>query len=106
MTDTPEMIERVARALCWAQKLDPDALCYNDRAGEGGRQMRWTWWVKEARAAIEAMREPTGYMAEIGTLGPGCDRVEAGVKIVASRHVESWHRMIDAALGRYRPHPL
>lgn len=45
------MVERVARAICVSEKInDDDAL--------GG----WIHWQEAARAAIEAMREPTDAM--------------------------------------------
>ena len=43
-----EMIERVARAICIAERMNPD-----DKLGG------WVHWQEAARAAIEATREPT-----------------------------------------------
>ncbi len=48
-----EMVEIVARAICVAAKMNPDDAM-------GG----WVHWKEEARAAIEAMREPTEAMIE------------------------------------------
>lgn len=42
------MVERVARAICESEKMNPDDAL-------GG----WKHWTEAARAAIEAMREPT-----------------------------------------------
>jgi hypothetical protein len=46
-----EMVERVARAICEAERMNPD-----DKLGG------WRHWQDAARAAIEAMREPTEAM--------------------------------------------
>lgn len=43
-----EMIERVARAICEAERMNPDDAL-------GG----WVHWTDAARAAIGAMRDPT-----------------------------------------------
>lgn len=67
-----EMIERVARAILRAEHeyADPDA-CYGYNCasefvpgGEGGetKPHAWMWFEPHARAAIEAMREPTNPM--------------------------------------------
>jgi hypothetical protein len=48
-----EMIERVARAICEAERMNPDDAL-------GG----WVHWRDAARAAIEEMREPTEGMAD------------------------------------------
>jgi hypothetical protein len=50
---TEIMVERVARALCINDRCDPELT-----APEGG----WRLWEDAARAAIEAMREPTEAM--------------------------------------------
>lgn len=81
--EVPEMVERVARAICQSE-------CDN-RLGPGkckGCSQVWreSWIINQARAAIEAMREPTEAMAsEIG------------------RHdtVSIWKAMIDAALAKH-----
>lgn len=46
-----EMVERVARAICEVEKMNPDDAL-------GG----WVHWTEAARAAIEAMRNPTEAM--------------------------------------------
>jgi len=48
------MIERVARAICATYYGKPD------------RDGNWMAFLKEARAAIEAMQEPTDAMTEAG----------------------------------------
>lgn len=49
------MAEKVARAICLAAQLDPD---------RKGNATRWRWqeFLPEARAAVEAMQEPTEKM--------------------------------------------
>lgn len=54
-----EMVERVARAICQAQMIDPDKAVH---CQGGGILYEWHWWVREARAAMDAMREPTEWM--------------------------------------------
>jgi len=90
-----ELVERVARALCTESGMPPDYIHY-----EGGLiapdqpfvpkdpKPNWTRFVKEARAALSAMREPTDAMLDAGWKGFGegeeCEPV--------------WQAMIDAAL--------
>lgn len=60
MTDIPEMVERVARALAplsWAALGLADTLAHKNRR---------TASLRHARAAIEAMRDPTDAMVEVG----------------------------------------
>lgn len=66
MTETMTMIERVARAMCVAKGIDPDEPTH----ASGGTgiditvyQRQWQKQVVAARAAIEAMREPSEKMA-------------------------------------------
>jgi hypothetical protein len=65
------MIERVARAIAKSQGSNP----------------RWNHegWLRDARAAIEAMREPTKAMLEVGPPFPYMDEYV-------------WQTMIDEAL--------
>ena len=74
-----EMIERVARAICEAERMNPDDAL-------GG----WVHWRDAARAAIEAMREATEEMFEMGH----SELIEGG-----DIH-SAWHAMIDQALGK------
>ena len=53
-----EMVERIARAICVASGQDPD-FDYDPRGISFGDDIRWKLYVPKARAAIEAMREPT-----------------------------------------------
>lgn len=72
------MIERVAKAISAAQTQTPDM---------------WQAFLPEARAAIEAMREPTEEMVwshEVPHYGPDEAR-------------EAWRAMIDAAMKETNP---
>jgi hypothetical protein len=59
-----EMVERVARAICVADGVDPDMLCsgLGNIIPEGETWTAWRVREKQARAAIAAMREPTEAM--------------------------------------------
>ena len=86
------MIERVARAICW--RATKTAASTNPLRHEGLVDQFWPNHVETARAAIEAMREPTPEMlrepdqlAVIGSCLPS-----------ASEATELWQAMIDKAL--------
>ena len=96
-----DMIEKVARALCKLDRLNPD----EDPNYVSERVMTHVayppearlWWRyrMQARAAIEAMREPTNEMttcSEEVHWGYSCHTC-GGLK-------EGWELMIDAALKR------
>lgn len=83
-----EMIERVARALAKSDGVDPD---YR-KCGIG--IPKWERYVGEARAAIEAMREPTQEMLFDGQINLG-----AGGELDNENLKEVWGLMIDAALN-------
>jgi hypothetical protein len=106
-----EMIERVARALCAKWKTDPDKLVYADPDGTvvtwpcpGSRQVPlWTLGASEAaRAAIEAMREPTE-----GMIQTACTKHTPGQEMKPNygecpkqkNAAFRWCAMIDAALA-------
>lgn len=60
-----EMVERVARAMfaaSWMKDSDPDG---DDQISTVGRK-NWHLFEKPARAAIEALREPTQAMIRAG----------------------------------------
>lgn len=83
-----EMIERVSRALCIADGCNPDHQS-NDPLDDG--QLLWTTYAKDARAAIEAMREPTDEMrVALGNLAIFDPAFSTG---------DAWLVMIDAALA-------
>ncbi len=75
-----EMVERVAKAL---------AACDNSD---------WRAWVDDARAAIEAMREPTKAQLSGASMaiGPWGGHGEAG----PPSYERVWREMIDAALAQ------
>ena len=67
------MVEKVARAICEAQGDDPDYLEPGDAHGidayfsDGEPAFRrWKNYIREARAAIEAMREPSNAILKAG----------------------------------------
>ena len=47
-----EMVERVARAICWKNGMNPDLTLGGD-----GENFLWHEYESQARAAIEAMRQ-------------------------------------------------
>lgn len=63
MNDSETMIEKVARALCEAEGMNPDHES-NEDMDEAAKL--WTTYRHLARAAIEAMREPTAAMKLAG----------------------------------------
>jgi hypothetical protein len=73
-----DMIERVARAI-WAARYD-------------GPYEEMPWVVAAARAAIEAMREPTIDMVVAGTEQWLCEAA------MEDRSEANWRAMIDEAL--------
>lgn len=79
-----EMIERVARAL-WADRYPDDEWTAEDERD----------YLGHARAAIEAMREPTKDMQRAGMLAMGAD--------CDCDQVDCWHEMIDAAAAPPQP---
>mgnify|MGYP000620788965 CR=1 FL=1 len=84
--DTPELVERVARAIwdTWSDApFDPACDDWDTRES-----------LKKARAAIEAMREPTTRMVQAHAQECAGDADEAGPKRIAA----AWRAMIDAAL--------
>ena len=88
-TDVPEMVERVARAMCFA-------LAGRYCGGDGCQHTCEAPWRNHvhmerdemARAAIEAMREPTTTMINAGMRHQGVDLAA------------EYRAMIDAALGK------
>lgn len=70
---TVPMLERMARAICSASCGTPDALDYE------GAPRHWAYHLPEARAALEAIREPS--------------RV-----VTLNMDPEGWDTVIDSAL--------
>lgn len=77
-------VEKVARALCEADNLDPDETDPADISGK--RLPYWRRYVPRAVAAIEAMREP---IEAIRT--DGSDEMKNSSEV--------WRAMIDAILA-------
>lgn len=91
-----EMVERVARVLCAADRLDPDE-DWRVSGGimltvaiECGKAQRWRTYAPKARAAIEAMREPTQAMTDAGIVSN---------QRILHNCVGIWQEMISAALA-------
>jgi hypothetical protein len=83
------LIERVSRALCLADGVDPDA------EQVYARDPAWKVYKKAARAAVEALREPGKNVIEglaDGILDATCCEVPAADVLAA------WQSAIDAAL--------
>jgi len=82
-----EMVERVARAICESTEADIfDEL--------DAHSIFRAVYIQQARAAIEAMREPTDEMIEAG--------LEHQVHTVENSRASTfvrWSWMVDAALG-------
>jgi hypothetical protein len=79
-----EFLERVSRALCQNAGHDPGG----KQRLNSGEEENWTFFVDAARAAIEAMREPTHTM------------VEAALEdILVADASAVWRTMITAALS-------
>lgn len=94
MTD---MIERVARAICRAGGKDPDETMIE--LG-GVRTPMWDAFVPIARAAIEAMREPTEAMvAAMGSDLTDEGEPRAGTQASLELSRAHWRKGIDAALN-------
>ncbi len=105
-----DMIERVARAM--HEELaggDPDELIHHpaQNSWEQPTRKRWEQWEDAARAAIEAMREPTEAMKLAG-----CKHDDPLGELVDWRGADTTTReavggvftaMIDAALEECQP---
>lgn len=78
------MIEKVARALCWNNGMNPDLTLGGD-----GVNFLWMEYEDKAKAAIEAMYDPTEAITTAG--------IEAWRNHYLSP-VTQWRAMIDAAL--------
>ena len=98
------MIERVARVICIGVGLNPEG---PDVLHAQGEQVHANWesFRGVARAAIAAMREPTGamYMAG-GIVAPSAHLADKDYKPYGTRTIgdmaakAAWEKMIDAAL--------
>lgn len=98
-----DMVERVARAI--GMETCGDAPGYLDeliqhpaaKSWEPPSMPRWHQWTDHARAAIEAMREPTAQQMRTAsmTFPPWGGHGEAS----APSQADMWRAMIDAALS-------
>jgi len=89
-----EMVERVARAMFRALDADPR---FVGRADLTPEHPGWAQYCYQARAAIEAMREPSHEMVERGTIATL--RLQLGKDADAWDATRScWSKMIDGAL--------
>jgi len=82
---TTEMVERVAKAICEAYGHYPD-----ERVASSGKEA-WEYKVREARAAIRALMEPTEEMVSKGSDGSS--------QYAADLAKHTWQAMLTAALG-------
>jgi hypothetical protein len=89
---TDDMIERVARAICYQNMIDDgysEETSIRSADGEMSKNFRL-----QARAAIEAMREPTSEMCTAGHVA--MENFTAQIEHRAITPI-IWHSMIDAA---------
>lgn len=95
-----EMVERVARALDAILGDDHESLSMEMGCGSIGAKLRKEAMEKGARAAIEAMREPTEAMvAHADDQMPSEGIADGGGIETRHRDAEDiWSAMIDAAL--------
>ncbi len=87
------MGERVARALC---------------AADGYSWAEDELYMRQARAAIEAMRTPTQHMLVLGSCYEDPEEryagdIKLGIKAEGAIAGEVWQAMIDAALSEQKP---
>lgn len=103
-----EMIERVARAICQSafDRGVYDRVTCGDALGLSQRQVTvddmWQLHRAEARAAIEAMREPTDAMCEAGAIYYH-DNYQEGRAKEQTTAQPIWEAMVDAALKESEP---
>lgn len=82
-----EMIERVAKAICKRRNTKQCAsICFSHSSLNESCPEVLTVWKEDAKAAIQAMREPTEEM------------IDATNKVADGEITETWQTMIDAAL--------
>lgn len=86
------MVERVARAICAAEELDWNEQSDPQRSGSGNDDTEA--FRHMARAAIEAMREPTEEMAWAGWGAARWDVGQEGIEAPAN----VWTAMLTTAL--------
>lgn len=79
------MIERLARAICAANQMDPDS-----KSHINGNALHWEDYVKDAEAALAELREPSDEMCAVGAEHWYGDDGKANALAV-------WQEMIDIA---------
>lgn len=96
-----EMIERVARAICVAMGHDPDGPSSDVYVeGDPDAGTSWAGYRNAARAAIEAMREPTDEMSYAGfQVNKWVNRDKISVGRVSIAPELAWQAMINTALS-------
>lgn len=101
-----DIVERVARAIfeAWAAEESAastwDDVCQRAKDGYPHAQKWHRMAISEARAAIEAMREPTPKMVEAHYMA------HARAETVMADAQSVWNAMIDAALKQRSPPPF
>ena|SRR5947209_775032 len=97
MSDVPEMVERVARAMFESTRTHTHVgEIWDSRIAE-----TQDWYRGTARAAIAAMREPTEAMIEAAYSFSSPIKAEgAEIGSIRQRHepADAWRAMIDQAL--------
>ena len=97
-----KIVERVARAICIAKGMNPETCVEGSGAASQDGinftvcyRRRWEWYIADARAAITAMREPSGIVLQSAIVAhEAC--VEDGWGDNAM--LDAWQAGIDAAL--------
>ncbi|HVJ03816.1 MAG TPA: hypothetical protein VM662_16685 [Sphingomonas sp.] len=87
-------IERAARVLCDRAGRDPDEVCIGEGKATGQTWFGWEAFVSDARAVVEALREPSHEM--LGDVHDTLLYHVRGEEMDTARTV--WDRMIDALL--------
>ncbi len=81
-------LEQIARAICSVQTVgnDPDEMMLKHAHPGPIYRPRWTFFLNEARATVEAMREPTHWMVDAGwDAAPKQNRIgQSGVRAIYS----------------------
>lgn len=103
-----EMIERVARAICVSDGLDPDRKFKSSDISDGKapHELAWHEYQPAARAAVEAMRVPTEAQLEAAEeivvgyddFACGDGNIYLGIPGYPQKASDVWSALIDAAL--------
>lgn len=96
-----DMLERAARGISKAHHENPDDYAFGYKV-----KQLWELRVIDARAALEAIREPTEEMVEAALDDPDaeyCDQcMQSGYERSAGYPKMIWQTMIDHILGNDR----